>query len=104
MLRGCIMRNTQWCYGVVIFAGKDTKLMQNSGKTTIKRTSIDRLLNNIILGVRFLYIGLENNEISRLERFWADLRMMVNFVKYYIIDTMVIPISPYLSCLHQYVF
>jgi len=52
VLRGCILRNTQWCYGVVIFAGKDTKLMQNSGKTKFKRTSIDRLLNFIIIGVR----------------------------------------------------
>lgn len=51
MLRGCVLRNTQWCYGVVIFAGKDTKLMQNSGKTKFKRTSIDKLLNFIIIGV-----------------------------------------------------
>uniref|UniRef100_A0A182NRB6 Phospholipid-transporting ATPase n=1 Tax=Anopheles dirus TaxID=7168 RepID=A0A182NRB6_9DIPT len=51
LLRGCIIRNTQWCYGVVIFAGKDTKLMQNSGKTKFKRTTIDRLLNFIIIGV-----------------------------------------------------
>lgn len=51
VLRGCVLRNTQWCYGVVIFAGKDTKLMQNSGKTKFKRTSIDRLLNFIIIGV-----------------------------------------------------
>lgn len=52
ILRGCVLRNTQWCYGVVIFAGKDTKLMQNSGKTKFKRTSIDRLLNFLIIGVR----------------------------------------------------
>ena len=52
VLRGAILRNTPWCYGVVVFAGKDTKLMQNSGKTKFKRTSIDRLLNFIILGVR----------------------------------------------------
>lgn len=51
ILRGCVLRNTQWCYGVVIFAGKDTKLMQNSGKTKFKRTSIDRLLNFLIIGV-----------------------------------------------------
>ena len=48
---GTVLRNTEWAYGVVIFAGKDTKLMQNSGKTKFKRTSIDRLLNFIILGV-----------------------------------------------------
>lgn len=51
LLRGCVLRNTQWCYGVVIFAGKDSKLMQNSGKTQFKSTSIDRLLNFIIIGV-----------------------------------------------------
>lgn len=51
MLRGCVLRNTEWCYGVVVFAGKDTKLMQNSGKSKFKRTSIDRLLNFLIIGV-----------------------------------------------------
>lgn len=54
VLRGCVLRNTEWCYGVVIFAGKDTKLMQNSGKTIFKRTSIDRLLNFIIVGVSII--------------------------------------------------
>lgn len=49
--RGAVLRNTPWCYGVVLFAGKDTKLMQNSGKTKLKRTSIDKLLNYIILGI-----------------------------------------------------
>ena len=53
LLRGAVLRNTAWCYGVVIFAGRDTKLMQNSGKAKFKRTSIDRLLNFIILGVSF---------------------------------------------------
>lgn len=51
LLRGCILRNTEWCYGLVVFAGKDTKLMQNSGKSKFKRTSIDRLLNFLIIGV-----------------------------------------------------
>ncbi|CAG0915171.1 unnamed protein product [Notodromas monacha] len=56
LLRGCILRNTQWCYGVVIFAGKDTKLMMNSGKTKFKRTSIDRLMNVLILGIVFFLV------------------------------------------------
>jgi magnesium-transporting ATPase (P-type) len=64
LLRGCVLRNTQWCYGVVIFAGRDTKLMQNSGKTKFKRTSIDRLLNFIILGVRFNYFIIVANCIK----------------------------------------
>ena len=28
------MRNTKWMYGVVIYAGHDTKLVQNSGMCT----------------------------------------------------------------------
>ncbi|XP_046399812.1 probable phospholipid-transporting ATPase IM isoform X3 [Ischnura elegans] len=58
VLRGCILRNTNWCYGVVLFAGKDTKLMQNSGKTKFKRTSIDRLLNFIIIGIVFFLLSM----------------------------------------------
>ncbi|KAI1715096.1 cation transport ATPase (P-type) domain-containing protein [Ditylenchus destructor] len=51
LLRGCRLRNTRWCYGLVVFAGKDTKLMMNSGKTVLKRTSLDRFLNVLILGI-----------------------------------------------------
>jgi len=54
LLRGCILRNTAWCYGLVLFAGRDTKLMMNSGRTKFKRTHIDRLMNKIIIGVRRL--------------------------------------------------
>ncbi|XP_061553468.1 phospholipid-transporting ATPase ID-like isoform X2 [Phycodurus eques] len=49
LLRGCTLRNTEWCFGLVIFGGPDTKLMQNSGKTTFKRTSIDHLMNILVL-------------------------------------------------------
>ncbi|XP_073834167.1 ATPase phospholipid transporting 8B isoform X2 [Musca autumnalis] len=58
LLRGCILRNTQWCYGVVVFAGKDTKLMQNSGKTQFKSTGVDRLLNFIIIGIVLFLLSI----------------------------------------------
>ncbi|KAK3098825.1 hypothetical protein FSP39_023456 [Pinctada imbricata] len=51
LLRGCVLRNTGWCYGLVVFAGKDTKLMMNSGKAVFKRTHIDRLMNLLIVGI-----------------------------------------------------
>jgi len=57
LLRGCVLRNTAWCYGLVLFAGRDTKLMMNSGKTKFKRTHIDRLMNKIIIGVRLGFIS-----------------------------------------------
>uniref|UniRef100_A0A8C4RHG2 Phospholipid-transporting ATPase n=1 Tax=Erpetoichthys calabaricus TaxID=27687 RepID=A0A8C4RHG2_ERPCA len=51
LLRGCVLRNTECCFGLVIFAGPDTKLMQNSGRTKFKRTSIDRLMNTLVLWI-----------------------------------------------------
>lgn len=51
ILRGCTIRNTEWCYGIVVFAGHDTKLMMNSGKPMFKRTQIDKLTNQCIIGV-----------------------------------------------------
>ena len=32
VFQGCRLRNTEWMYGVVIYAGADTKLVQNSGE------------------------------------------------------------------------
>ncbi|GMR45633.1 hypothetical protein PMAYCL1PPCAC_15828, partial [Pristionchus mayeri] len=58
LLRGCILKNTRWGYGLVIFAGKDSKLMRNSGKTTFKRTSLDRFLNILIIGIVVLLLLL----------------------------------------------
>uniref|UniRef100_A0A8C5LT17 Phospholipid-transporting ATPase n=1 Tax=Leptobrachium leishanense TaxID=445787 RepID=A0A8C5LT17_9ANUR len=57
LLRGCTLRNTEWCFGMVIFAGPDTKLMQNSGRTTLKRTSIDRLMNLLVLWI-FVFLAI----------------------------------------------
>jgi phospholipid-translocating ATPase len=51
LLRGCRLRNTRWCYGLVVFAGADTKLMKNGGKTKFKQTHIDKLLNYLIIGI-----------------------------------------------------
>ncbi|CAD5219936.1 unnamed protein product [Bursaphelenchus okinawaensis] len=58
LLRGCRLRNTRWCYGLVIFAGRDTKLMMNSGKSKFKRTSLDRFLNILIMGIVLFLIAM----------------------------------------------
>ncbi|GAB1604721.1 phospholipid-transporting ATPase ID-like isoform X1 [Argonauta hians] len=58
LLRGCVLRNTKWCYGVVVFAGSDTKLMMNSGKSVFKRTHIDRQMNGLIVGIIFFLLSI----------------------------------------------
>ncbi|KAM4709211.1 phospholipid-transporting ATPase IC-like [Discoglossus pictus] len=56
LLRGCRIRNTQHCYGLVIYAGFDTKIMKNSGKRTMKKTKMDRLLNKLVLSIAVFVI------------------------------------------------
>lgn len=83
LLRGCVLRNTQWCYGLVIFAGKDTKLMQNSGKTKFKRTNIDKLLNFIIIGVRLRFNDIRFHQtIIKLFRLFSFCCQFAGFVRW----------------------
>uniref|UniRef100_A0A1X7U3D1 Phospholipid-transporting ATPase n=1 Tax=Amphimedon queenslandica TaxID=400682 RepID=A0A1X7U3D1_AMPQE len=49
LLRGCRLRNTEWMYGLVVYAGHDTKLVKNSGRTKFKRTHIDNMMNKMVL-------------------------------------------------------
>uniref|UniRef100_A0A8C8FI70 Phospholipid-transporting ATPase n=1 Tax=Oncorhynchus tshawytscha TaxID=74940 RepID=A0A8C8FI70_ONCTS len=113
LLRGCTLRNTQWCFGLVIFGGPDTKLMQNCGRTTFKRTSIDRLMNVLVLSIfgflmimcLILAIGNGIWEYQEGSKFAAFLPKGVNapfsafltFWSYVIILNTVVPISLYVS-------
>nr|XP_045235326.1 phospholipid-transporting ATPase IK [Macaca fascicularis]XP_045235327.1 phospholipid-transporting ATPase IK [Macaca fascicularis] len=49
LLRGCRIRNTDTCYGMVIYAGFDTKIMKNCGKIHLKRTKLDVLMNKLVV-------------------------------------------------------
>jgi magnesium-transporting ATPase (P-type) len=48
-LRGSTLRNTDHIYGVVLFAGKDTKVMMNSAKAKYKFSQLEKSTNISIL-------------------------------------------------------
>ncbi|KAI5084632.1 hypothetical protein GOP47_0000801 [Adiantum capillus-veneris] len=48
LLRDSKLRNTQYIYGVVIFSGHDTKVMQNATDPPSKRSRIERKMDKII--------------------------------------------------------
>ncbi|KAJ8380655.1 hypothetical protein SKAU_G00014330 [Synaphobranchus kaupii] len=115
LLRGCTLRNTEWCFGLVVFGGPETKLMQNCGKTTFKRTSIDRLMNALVLCIfgflavmcTILAIGngiWEQQEGSKFTAFLprqdgvgSSFSGFLTFWSYVIILNTVVPISLYVS-------
>ncbi|KAK7479211.1 hypothetical protein BaRGS_00029555, partial [Batillaria attramentaria] len=49
LLRGAMLRNTGWIFGVVIYTGAQTKLMLNSTSTPLKRSNVEKLTNTQIL-------------------------------------------------------
>ncbi|XP_059894053.1 probable phospholipid-transporting ATPase IM [Gadus macrocephalus] len=115
LLRGCTLRNTEWCFGLVVFGGPDTKLMQNSGKTVFKRTSIDGLMNVLVLCIfgflavmcSILAVGNAIWEVREGSVFTAFLprpkgvnagfSAFLTFWSYVIILNTVVPISLYVS-------
>ncbi|XP_074558346.1 putative phospholipid-transporting ATPase 4 [Curcuma longa] len=48
LLRDSKLRNTSYVYGVVIFAGHDSKVMQNATKSPSKRSRIEKKMDRII--------------------------------------------------------
>ncbi|KAL6140715.1 hypothetical protein ACLB2K_059011 [Fragaria x ananassa] len=56
LLRDSKLRNTSYIYGVVIFAGHDSKVMQNSTKSPSKRSAIEKKMDKIIYILFFLLL------------------------------------------------
>eukprot|EP00002_Diphylleia_rotans_P034571 TRINITY_DN743_c0_g1_i4.p1 TRINITY_DN743_c0_g1~~TRINITY_DN743_c0_g1_i4.p1 ORF type:complete len:1152 (-),score=276.77 TRINITY_DN743_c0_g1_i4:216-3671(-) len=54
--RGCVLRNTDFAYGLVVFTGPETKLMLNSTAAPLKRTQVERITNTQILRVLYFEI------------------------------------------------
>lgn len=71
VLRGCVLRNTQWIYGLVVYAGHDSKLMMNSGKGIFKRTKLDIMTNYLVIRIAVL-LALICTLLSVLTYVWEN--------------------------------
>ncbi|XP_068562095.1 phospholipid-transporting ATPase IC [Cebidichthys violaceus] len=114
LLRGCTIRNTEVCHGLVIFAGADTKIMKNGGKTRFKRTKIDELMNYMVYTI-FVLLILVAAGLAIGHTFWyeeigmhawylydgkgqtANYRGFLSFWGYIIVLNTMVPISLYVS-------
>ncbi|XP_047989999.1 probable phospholipid-transporting ATPase IA isoform X2 [Leguminivora glycinivorella] len=108
MLRGSKQRNTAWLHGVVVYTGHETKLMKNSTKAPLKRSSIDKQTNTQILMLFILLLVLSVisaafNELwlhRRANKDWyislqdaVNLNIGFNFLTFLILYNNLIPIS-----------
>lgn len=58
LLRGAMLRNTSWVFGIVIYTGHETKLMKNSTSAPLKRSTVDKMTNRQILLLFIILIVL----------------------------------------------
>ena len=49
LLRGSVLRATEWCVGIVAFTGMETKIALNSKRVPSKLSSLDRVVNRTLL-------------------------------------------------------
>ncbi|KAI7891370.1 uncharacterized protein EV154DRAFT_420486 [Mucor mucedo] len=49
LLRGCVLRNTRWVIGIIVYTGDETKIMLNSGKTPSKRSKMAKSTNPYVI-------------------------------------------------------
>uniref|UniRef100_A0A8B9BFE1 Phospholipid-transporting ATPase n=1 Tax=Anser brachyrhynchus TaxID=132585 RepID=A0A8B9BFE1_9AVES len=70
LLRGCKLRNTDFCYGLVIYAGFDSKIMRNCGKIKRKKTKLDRMMDRLVI-IIFLVLLAMSLCLAIASGFWA---------------------------------
>ncbi|KAF9922776.1 hypothetical protein FBU30_007101 [Linnemannia zychae] len=121
-LRGSWLKNTEWVYGVVLYAGVDTKMMRNLKNTGLKFSTMETRLNRMIVAIFvfnafllissmcFAYVG-SHSATLRAPLAWYTTQIGVEFgdtptdarifvgqlMNFYVVYTFVIPISVFIS-------
>ncbi len=54
LLRGAVLRNTEWAIGIACFTGTDTKLSQNSIEAPAKFSQLDLITNKLVIALIFV--------------------------------------------------
>ena len=114
MLRGCVVRNTDWIIGLVVNTGHDTKIMMSSTETKAKTSNLEsqasRQIGRIVMLLALICIGGATgstvwNSVNNIENAWY-LNMkksttfgywITMFFYYFLLHASFIPVSLYVS-------
>ncbi|PVU95623.1 hypothetical protein BB559_001942 [Furculomyces boomerangus] len=58
LMRGMIVRNTEWVVALVLYTGEQTKIIMNSGPPPFKKSRIERMMNRMVISNFFLLFSL----------------------------------------------
>ena len=109
LLKGSILKNTNWIVGIVIYTGMNNKIILNSKKPRLKISQIEIRMNHCLIGVfSFLliccivccvlhYYDYKNNEKFYINFVPLDKKLatdcFINFFTYFLLLNTLIPIS-----------
>lgn len=117
MLRGCVLKNTAWVIGIIVYTGEDTKIIRNAGATPSKRSKVEKqmnpqvIINLVILAAIAVVCAIVDhvNEVKwdRQQAYWMlfadtsgdnpNINGLVTFANAFITFQNIVPISLYIS-------
>jgi len=107
LLRGARLRNTAWVTGLVVYTGHESKLLMNSTKAPLKRSTIDKVTNHQIIFLFLILVALaiisavgnklksnngENHDYSKADEA-PNSSFGWQFITFFILYNNLIPIS-----------
>ena len=114
VLKGCVLKNTMYCIGIVVYSGKSTKIMKNSKAPKQKTSMILLTMNNLLYSVfffefsiclifailslkwnenqRFTYLGIDHSNVQN--KFY---QFFITFLVFFVNYSHLIPISLYVA-------
>lgn len=80
MYRGAKLKNTKWIYGLVVYTGRNTKIMLNLNKSKNKMSQVERKLNNLLI-----YIFILQNILCLIPTLlYSEFRYLHQSALYYV--------------------
>ena len=79
LLKGAKLRNTEWVIGIIIYTGHNCKLMKNAKDPILKMSSVEFLLNKLLVGILCVQIVLSIiSSICHLAYFKRDKTKIIS--------------------------
>jgi phospholipid-transporting ATPase len=116
ILKGCILKNTEYIVGVVVYSGKNTKIMKNSKAPRQKVSKLLIVMNKLLYSVFifdllicaiFGYLNLkwDNNYSAKYTYIYTNnssnssevSKFFTNFLTFFVAYSHIIPISLYVA-------
>ena len=113
ILKGCVLKNTDFVIGIIVYSGKNTKIMKNQKKANFKISKVLNTMNKLLYSVfifeiilciifGYLCLNFENENQDELEYIFAKkdntnsfIKFLKNTCTYFVSYSNMIPISLY---------